>query len=479
MRGVSRRGALAGSLAGGLAGGLAAAFGAGVAQAKERPFRAVTGTERPRRPNVLFILADDLGWADLGCYGSRNIRTPYLDALAGGGVRFTNGYSAAPMCSPTRFALYTGRYPGRLPGGLEEPISMPNKQNGIPPEHPTLASLLKGAGYTTAMFGKWHCGFLPWFSPVKSGWDTFFGNLGGAIDYYSKISARRVVDLYEGEVPTESLEYYTETVSERAAGFVRAHHDGPWLLNLNFTAPHWPWEAPGDVDVSKELTARVQAGEQGVLQHGDGGSLDTYRRMVEAMDSGVGKVLKALAETGQENDTLVVFASDNGGERWSYMWPLSGSKSQLNEGGIRVPTIVRWPAALRSRQVSDVPVVTQDWTATILEAAGVAPAESHPLDGHSLIAYLLDGAQAPEHDLFWRTKQAHALRRGRWKYLRNNGDESLHDLHTDPRERADLARRQPEILNRLRARWEEIDKDLLPYPGGSTPAPTAPARDAQ
>ncbi|MFI6520645.1 sulfatase [Spirillospora sp. NPDC050679] len=458
--GVSRRGAVA---AVGAVAAAGAVLGGGTAEAAtiERKFRADVRGRGARRPNVLVILGDDLGWADLGCYGSPHIRTPHLDRLARQGVRFTDAYSAAAVCSPTRFGLYTGRYPGRLRGGLEEPIARPDRLFGIPADHPTLGSQLKAAGYDTAMFGKWHCGFLPWFSPVKSGWDTFFGNLSGAVDYYSKITGSGV-DLYEGEVRTEDLGYYTDTIADRAAEYVRRDRDRPWLLNLNFTAPHWPWEAPGDRKTSEEITARVKAGDGRALWHDDGGSLDTYRRMVEAMDAAIGRVLRALRETGQEDDTLVLFSSDNGGERWSYQWPLSGSKGGLNEGGIRVPNILRWPARIRPRQVSDVPVVTQDWTATILEIAGVRPAQ--PLDGVSLAPYLLKGARAPQHDLFWRTRQERALRRGRWKYLRNGDGDGLFDLKADPREQANLARRHPEVLKELSGRWEAVDKDLLPYP---------------
>ncbi|TDD66420.1 twin-arginine translocation pathway signal protein [Actinomadura rubrisoli] len=444
--------------------------GAGTAEAetRERPFQADPRPGGSARPNILIILGDDLGWADLGCYGSPEIRTPHLDGLARQGVRFTDAYSAAAVCSPTRFGLYTGRYPGRLRGGLEEPIARPDELHGIPRDHPTLASLLKGAGYATAMFGKWHCGYLPWYSPLKSGWDTFFGNLSGAVDYYSKITTEGR-DLYEGETPVESLGYYTDTLADRAAAFVRERHDRPWLLNLNFTAPHWPWEGPGDRAVSREITSRVQAGDGQALWHQDGGSLATYRRMVEALDAGVGRVLRALRETGQERDTLVLFSSDNGGERWSYQWPLTGAKAGLNEGGIRVPNLLRWPARIRPRQVSGVPVITQDWTATILEITGVRPAASHPLDGRSIAPYLLRGARPPEHDLFWRTRTSRALRRGRWKYLRAPRAagaapaDALYDLAADPREQADLARRRPDVLTALSARWEEINKDLLPY----------------
>ncbi|KAB2349618.1 sulfatase family protein [Actinomadura rudentiformis] len=478
--GVTRRGAGAalGTVAAATAAGTVAgvALGAGTSDASasdstlERRFRANPQATSARRPNFLVILGDDLGWADLGCYGSPHIRTPNLDRLARQGVRFTDAYSAAAVCSPTRFGLYTGRYPGRLRGGLEEPIARPDKLHGIPPGHPTLASLLKDSGYATAMFGKWHCGFLPWYSPVKSGWDTFFGNLSGAVDYYSKVTSTGV-DLFEGEVPVEDLGYYTDTIAARAADFVRERrdHDDPWLLNLNFTTPHWPWEAPGDREVSAQITARVKAGDSRALWHEDGGSLDTYRAMVESLDAAVGRVLRALRETGQERDTFVLFSSDNGGERFSHQWPLSGQKASLNEGGIRVPNILRWPARVRPRQVSRVPVITQDWTATILEVAGTKPAAGFPLDGHSLASYLLRGTREPQHDLFWRTKSSRALRRGRWKYLSGPVEgggattERLYDLTIDPREQANLALRDPEVLKRLKARWEEIDKELLPY----------------
>ncbi|RBQ16025.1 twin-arginine translocation pathway signal protein [Spongiactinospora rosea] len=464
-RSVSRReiAVKAGGVAAAAAAGAVLPGGAAEAAPEEQEFRAAPGKGRPARPNVLVILGDDLGWADLGCYGSPHIRTPNLDRLARDGVRFTNAYSAAAVCSPTRFALYTGRYPGRLRGGLEEPIARPGEQLGIPPDHPTLASLLKGAGYATAMFGKWHCGFLPWYSPLKSGWDVFFGNLSGAVDYYSKISSTGV-DLYEGEVQVESLDYYTDTIADRAAEYIRRRHDGPWLLNLNFTTPHWPWEAPGDREVSAEITARVKAGDSGALTHRDGGSLATYRKMVQSLDSAVGRVLAALRSSGAERNTIVLFSSDNGGERWSYQWPLSGGKGGLNEGGIRVPNILRWPAAIHRGQVGHVPVITHDWTATILEAAGVRPAAGHPLDGHSLLPYLLDGARPPRRDLFWRTRSARALRRGDWKYLRTGSGEALFNLAADVREQADLAERDPALLTDLRTTWENIDKTLLPYP---------------
>ncbi|MFK4069636.1 sulfatase [Streptomyces sp. NPDC029674] len=444
-----------------------AAPGAPATAPTERPFAAARG-RHSRRPNILFILGDDLGWADLSAYGSPHIRTPNLDRLARQGVRFTDAYSGSATCSPTRFSLYTGRYPGRTKGGLAEPIA--DKSVGLDPTHPTLASLLRDAGYATALIGKWHCGYLPDYSPTKSGWDEFFGNFGGALEYYSKLGLGGEYDLYEGAVREgdaeyKDLRYYTRVLTERASEYVRRDHgERPWLLNLNFTTPHWPWIADGDEEQSAEIVRRIKAGDKGALRHQDGGSVEKYTEMVEDLDRSIGEVLRALRKSGQERDTLVFFASDNGGERFSYNWPLSGNKGSLKEGGIRVPTIVRWPARLDGGQVSDEPVYTPDWTATLLEVAGARPHPAYPLDGTSLAPYLLKGEAVAERELFWRVRGERALRRGKWKYYRGKGGpDQLFDLAADRREQADRAAGEPELLAELRATWERTDGELLAY----------------
>ncbi|MFB6861416.1 sulfatase-like hydrolase/transferase [Streptomyces virginiae] len=429
----------------------------------EREFRA--SHSRPsRRPNVLFILGDDLGWADLSAYGSPHIETPNLDRLARQGVRFTDAYSGSATCSPTRFSLYTGRYPARTRGGLAEPIA--DKSAGLEPTHPTLASLLKASGYATALIGKWHAGYLPDYSPTKSGWDEFFGNFGGALEYYSKLGLGGEYDLYEGDAEYKDLRYYTRIITERASEYVsRDHHGRPWLLNLNFTTPHWPWIADGDTAESAEIVRRIKAGDGRALWHQDGGSVEKYKQMVEDLDRSVGKVLAALKRSGQEEHTVVVFSSDNGGERFSYNWPLSGNKASLQEGGIRVPNIVRWPARLDGGQVSHVPVFSPDWTATLLELAGTRPHPAYPLDGVSLAGYLLRGEKVAQRDLFWRVRGERALRRGDWKYYRGRtGRDQLFNLAGDIREQADKAAVEPARLAELRAAWEAVDAGLLPYP---------------
>ncbi|RFU82857.1 twin-arginine translocation pathway signal protein [Streptomyces triticagri] len=470
-RGLSRRtfgGAVGAAAALGLSGGTAAAAPGGEA-VRERPFRAATGRHSPR-PNILFILGDDLGWADLSSYGSTHIRTPNLDRLGRQGVRFTDAYSGSATCSPTRFSLYTGRYPGRTEGGLAEPIA--DNSVGLEPTHPTLASLLRDSGYATALIGKWHCGYLPDYSPTKSGWDEFFGNFGGALEYYSKLGGDGSYDLYrgsvrEGDAEYKDLRYYTRILTERAEDHVRRgrDRDEPWLLNLNFTTPHWPWIADGDTEQSAEIVRRIKAGDPRALWHADGGSVAKYTEMVEDLDRSVGRVLDALRASGQERDTLVFFASDNGGERFSYNWPLSGNKASLQEGGIRVPALLRWPARIDGGQVSGLPVFSPDWTATLLEVAGARPHPAYPLDGTSLAGYLLRGEEVPERDLFWRVRGERALRRGDWKYYRGKGGtDQLFDLGRDQREQADRASARPELLAELRGKWESVNEELLPYP---------------
>ncbi|MFF4169729.1 sulfatase-like hydrolase/transferase [Streptomyces sp. NPDC001744] len=460
---LSRR-ALGGAAAGAAA---AAALGATAAPARaaapeERDFRAARPRRHSPRPNILFILGDDLGWADLSSYGSPHIRTPHLDRLARQGVRFTDAYSGSATCSPTRFSLYTGRYPGRTKGGLAEPIA--DRSVGLEPTHPTLASLLRDSGYATALIGKWHCGYLPDHSPTRSGWDEFFGNFGGALEYYSKLGLGGEYDLYEGDAEYKDLRYYTRILTERASEYVGRDHDRPWLLNLNFTTPHWPWVADGDKETSDGIVRRIKAGDGRALWHQDGGSVEKYGQMVEDLDRSVGKVLEALRRSGRERDTLVFFASDNGGERFSYNWPLTGNKGSLQEGGIRVPSILRWPARIDGGQVSRLPVFTPDWTATLLELAGARPDPAHPLDGTSLARYLLHGDEVPERDLFWRVRGERALRRGDWKYYRGKtGRDQLFHLAGDAREQADRAAAEPGLTASLRKAWERIDAGLLPY----------------
>jgi arylsulfatase A-like enzyme len=400
------------------------------------------------KPSFVFILADDLGYADLGCYGGRSPCSPNLDRMAGQGMRFTDGYANSPVCSPTRFALATGRWQYRLRGGADEPIASRARGSevlGLPPEHPTLASLLCDAGYATALIGKWHLGFPPKFGPLKSGYQEFFGPLAGGVDYFSHCDSAGVHDLFQEDREVHSTGYLTDLLSGRAAEFVKRQRGKPFLLSLHYTAPHWPWETREDEAESQRIGGRIA--------HLDGGSVQTYLTMIRQMDEGIGRVLAALDDSGASDNTLVVFTSDNGGERYSDSWPLKGGKMDLLEGGIRVPYIARWPARLPAGHTTDRLAITMDWVPTFLTAAGVAPHPDYPLDGVDL----LDAEKA--RNLYWRMKfrDQKAVRSGAWKYLSVEGHEFLFDLSKDLRERANLKHREPARFETLRqdyARWE-------------------------
>ena len=418
-------------------------------------------------PNLIFILADDLGYADLGCTGARDAAnqpvnvSPRLDGMAAQGLRCTRGYSNSAVCSPTRFALATGRWQYRLRGAAEEPLPSVHgdKVLGLPPSHPTLPSLLRDAGYATALVGKWHLGYPPHFGPRMSGYEEFYGFHAGGADYFAHCDPRGRPDFWENETAIEEDGYLTDLLSKRAVDFVsRQSPDKPFMLSLHYSAPHWPWLTRDD----REESARIG----GIGKHTDGGSLATYQRMIHHMDEGIGWVMDALQGQGLADNTLVVFTSDNGGERFSNNWPFVGQKMDLLEGGIRVPLLARWPDRIRAGSVSDTPNLTMDWTATFLAAAGVAAHPDYPLDGVNLLPLFADTRWKPERDLYWRMKhrEQRALMRGSWKYLRVDGVEYLFNLDNDARERANLRDREPQRLAELRTAWEAWNASMPPIP---------------
>jgi arylsulfatase A-like enzyme len=423
------------------------------------------------RPNFVFILADDLGYADLGCYGGRTKCSPSLDRLAREGLRFTQGYANSSVCSPTRFALMTGRWQHRLRGGADEPIRSSARGDatlGLPPAHPTLPSLLRDAGYATALVGKWHLGFPPHFGPLKSGYEEFFGMLSGGMDYHTHRDTAGIHDLYDNETEVHRKGYLTDLITERAVRFVKRERSAPFLLSVHYNAPHWPWVTRSDAAESRRIEK---------IYHFDGGSLATYLTMIRQMDEGIGRILAALKKTRLERNTLVVFTSDNGGERFSDTWPLVGKKMDLLEGGIRVPYIVRWPAKVKAGGVTKQTAITMDWVATFLDAAGVAPHKDYPLDGMSLLPILRSPSKTRDRDLFWKMlfRDQKAMRSGSWKYLSVEGNEFLYDLSKDERERANYARRVPEIFSLLKEKYSAWEAQLPKHPDATYSVPATRA----
>ena len=423
-------------------------------------------------PSFVFILADDLGYADLGCYGGRVKCSPSLDRMAREGLRFTQGYANSSVCSPTRFALMTGRWQHRLRGGADEPIrsagARGNPALGLPPAHPTLPSLLRGAGYATALIGKWHLGFPPHFGPLKSGYQEFFGALSGGLDYFTHRDTSGVHDLFENENKAHVKGYLTDLISERAVQFIGRKRQEPFLLSVHYNAPHWPWETREDEVESKRIEK---------LYHFDGGAVATYLTMIRQMDEGIGRILAALKSAKIDKNTLVVFTSDNGGERFSDTWPLVGKKMDLLEGGIRVPYIVRWPAKVKPGGVTQQMAITMDWVATFLDAAGVKPDRNYPLDGESLLSVLKNPAKTFPRELFWKMlyRNQKALRSGDWKYLSVEGDEFLFNLAKDERERANFGKRDPQRLAAMRAKYLAWEESLPQHPDATYSVPATKA----
>jgi arylsulfatase A-like enzyme len=410
------------------------------------------------RPNIIFILADDMGWGDLSCYGRPDYRTPNIDRLALQGTKFTDAYSASAVCTPTRCGYITGRYPARFKIGLEEPLIVSNSNVGLQPNQPTIASLLKQSGYDTALIGKWHLGFRPEWGPNAHGFDEFFGILAGAGDYLQHKNGLGKPDLYENLTPVDRNGYLTDLFTERAVNYVTKRRSAPFFLSLHYTAPHWPWQGP---KAGETITYNEQTPEPMIM--GAGGSLKVYAQMMKSLDDGVGRVMQSIRAAGIDRNTLVIFTSDNGGERFSYVWPFSGQKGDLLEGGIRVPAIVRWPGVVPANRVTPQMAITMDWTTSMLASAKVEIAPG-AFDGIDLLPLLKGTSQVIDRTFFWRIYAQDAVRDGKWKYVRNGEVRKLFDLSVDQREQADFSRKHPEVLQRLIGEFDKWNDQMLLRP---------------
>ena len=411
------------------------------------------------RPNIVFILADDLGWGDLSCYGRPDYGTPNVDRLALQGTKFTDAYSASAVCTPTRCGYITGRYPARFRIGLEEPLITTNSSVGLEPNQPTIASLLKQSGYQTALIGKWHLGFRPEWGPNAHGFEEFFGILAGAGDYFLHKNGLGKPDLYENLTPVERNGYLTDLLTERAVNYVKKPRSAPFFMSLHYTAPHWPWQGPQGGE-----TIRFTDGGTEPQLMTRGGSLKLYAQMMKSLDDGVGRVMQSIKAAGIERKTLVIFTSDNGGERFSYQWPFSGRKGDLLEGGIRVPAIVRWPGVVPANRVTPQMAITMDWTATMVAAAKVDASAGHTFDGIDLLPVLKGTGRVTDRTFFWRIYSRDAVRDGKWKYVRDGEVRRLFDLSVDQHEQADFSLSHSEVFQRLMKEFDKWNEQMLPRP---------------
>lgn len=401
-------------------------------------FPLAAASAQTRRPNIVLIVADDLGYGDPGFQGSPDIRTPHLDGLAASGVRFTSGYVSHPFCSPARAGLLTGRYQQRF--GHENNFRREHAGAGLPLSEITLADLLGKAGYATGIVGKWHLGANPQFHPLKRGFQEMYGFLGTEGDPIER-NGRAVAE----------KENLTAALGREAEAFVRRHTQSPFFLYLAFNAPQAPPE-----EYLRRFGSITDPNRR------------TYAAMVSAMDDAVGRVVSVLRDTGVERDTLIFFLSNNGGpqENASSNRPLRGNKRTLYEGGIRVPFVVHWPAGLPQGATVPESVVSLDVFPTALAAAGIAPPADRRIDGANLIPFLTGKTKnLPHPRLFWRTSGGvdAAMREGPLKWLRNGegGAGELYDLDRDPGEQNNLAVRRALDTMRLAAVWEKWNSQMV------------------
>jgi arylsulfatase A-like enzyme len=421
------------------------------------------------RPNIVLIVADDLGYGDLGSYGAPDIRTPNLDRLAREGIRFTQFYANAPVCTPTRAALMTGRYQQRVL--LERPIETnaatpaTGLDIGLPATGRSLPQLMKDAGYATGLIGKWHLGFKPEFHPNRHGFDYFWGFLAGYVDWYEHVRGDGQPDLWENATAVRHDGYLGHELTNRAVTFVSTHADRPFFLEVTYGAPHWPFQSPRRASTA----ARRNGSMMQYPADGDPPSRQDYAEIVEDLDAGVGRILDALAARGLAEKTIVVFTSDNGGEWLSRNTPFFHRKDTVWEGGIRVPAIVRWTSAVPAGGTASQVAVTMDLSATFVALAGVAAAGAG-FEGIDLLPILRGTAAPVERTLFWRlgaaAGQPRAARSGDWKLILDGSKQLLFDVSRDPGERDDLAARHPDRVRRLMEMLNAWEKDV-----GGTAAP--------
>jgi arylsulfatase A len=426
----------------------------------------IAATADTGRPNIIFILVDDFGYADCGAYGAKDIRTPNIDRIAKEGVKFNNFYSNAPVCTPTRCAFMTGRWQQRI--GFEWAMGFTadsfRRQGdewvretaihamGLPATTPTLPKMLKAFGYKTGAFGKWHLGYKDEFNPLHHGFDEYFGELLGHSDYYNHAYYDGTYALRDGLKPVEVEGYLTDLINRRATQFIEKNAKERFFLYVPHLAVHCPYQPP-----NRPLPSVTKAN----MYDGD---RQIYAAMVEKVDEGVGMILAELEKQGIADNTWVVLSSDNGGERYSDNSPLFHHKSTLWEGGIHVPCLMRWPKKLPPDTVTNQVGITMDLTASFANAAGVVADPTWPWDGMDILPILTKQSPEIERTLCWRIdrtgRQQKAVRHGSWKYLQDGNVELLFNLEEDISERSDVSYQHLEIFADLKKRLAAWESEL-------------------
>ncbi len=411
-------------------------------------------SEGSERPNIILIMADDLGYGDIGCYGSIKIKTPSIDALARGGMKLTDYHSNGPVCSPTRAALLTGRYQQRA--GIEGVIYAqgPTRQTGIALQEVTFAEVLKKHGYATGIFGKWHLGYNVEFNPARQGFDEFRGNVSGNVDYHSHIDGAGIDDWWKNleKVPEDG--YTTDLITRHGIDFIERHKDEPFCLYLPHESVHSPYQGRNDPP------QRLPGGKKGKAVKGDQTPL-AYKEMIEVMDEGIGQIVETVKRLGLERRTFIFFCSDNGATKNGSNGALSGYKGSLWEGGHRVPAIAYWPGRMEAGTAVDQTVLGMDLFATMVSIAGADLPAGLKLDGVNLTPMLLDNAKLPERTLFWRYQKERAVRKGPWKLLIQGKNVRLFNFDEDLGEKKNFAGAEPGMVKTLEGELTAWENEVL------------------
>ncbi|UCE47767.1 MAG: sulfatase-like hydrolase/transferase [Phycisphaerales bacterium] len=424
------------------------------------------------KPNFVLIVADDLGYGDIGCYGHENNKTPHLDAMAAEGMKFIDFHSNGPMCSPTRAALLTGQYQHRFGRAFESALSAKAHANiGLPLSTVTIPEALKKAGYSTGMFGKWHLGYNLPYLPTRHGFDEFKGLLTGDGDHHSHISRSGTEDWWHDEIIEMEDGYSVDLITQHSIDFMKRNRHKPFFLYVAHLAIHFPWQGPDEPAHRVKGQSYWDFSKLG--PHKEGEVEPVVRRMVEAVDKSVGKIMAVLKRLGLDNNTFVFFTSDNGGylayagkykDEVSSNGPLRGQKGDVFEGGHRVPAIAWWPGRIKEGSITQETTMTMDLMPTYLELAGEkvsGPDSQNVLDGSTLTPVLFEGHTMAERTLFWRRGKDWALRRGPWKLV--GGDKRgvmLFNLDEDIGEQKNLAKERPDFVEELLAAYKDWEKDI-------------------
>ena len=404
----------------------------------------------PDRPNIILIMADDLGYGDIGCYGSTKISTPNIDALARGGMKFTDYHSNCPVCSPTRAALLTGRYQQRA--GIEGVVTAAkHRHTGMALEEITFAEVLKNHGYATGIFGKWHVGYSAEFNPARQGFDEFIGYVSGNVDFHTHIDQAGYDDWWKNLEKVPEKGYTTDLITKHGIDFIERHKDKPFCLYLPHEAPHYPYQGRNDPP------ERLPGGKKGRKAKGDE-IARAYKEMVEVMDEGIGKIVETVRRLGLERKTFIFFCSDNGANRNGSNGVLAGFKGSLWEGGHRVPAVAYWSGRIKPGSVTSQTTLGMDMFATMVTIAKAKLPAGLKLDGVNLLGMLTEEKKLPKRTLFWRYKKQKAVRKGPWKLLVQNDNVKLYNLSDDIGEQKNLADAKPAIARELQgklATWEQ------------------------